>query len=90
MKRKAIADLIAIVVIVSVAAFSGCIEEGTLEPTPYSSASCNPLIYANHNVNSNGYVNNYAHANRRKLSCNCIGVTNDEGYYNYIPGRTWV
>lgn len=35
MKRKAIADLIAIVVIVSVAAFSGCIEE---EAQDYTSA----------------------------------------------------
>jgi hypothetical protein len=34
MKRKAIANLIAIVVIASIAAFSGCIEEEALEPTP--------------------------------------------------------
>jgi len=34
MKRKAIANLIAIVAIVSVAAFVGCIEEKALESTP--------------------------------------------------------
>ena len=33
MKRKAIANLIAIVVVISVAAFSGCIEEEALEST---------------------------------------------------------
>lgn len=44
MKRKTIVGLIAIVMIVSAATFSGCIEDGTFEPTPSPTPVVSPSV----------------------------------------------